>query len=376
MDVNPNLTFLRENYLSKHIISLRGGSRSGKTYSVIQFLIELCFKYRNAGMTITIARLTLPSLKASAMRDFFDLLNTFDGYDERNHNKTENTYELEGNLIEFVSLDQPQKVRGRKRDILFGNEFNEASLEAWNQLMMRTTGFAIIDYNPSDPEHWIYDDVETRDDCGTLVTTYKDNFYLSAAIINEIERFKKKDPDYWSVYGEGKRSAGRKGQIFTDWKTIDKMPWEDCGTVLYGLDFGFASDPTALIKVGRLGEIRYVEELIYQAGLLPGQLAKQIKQLGVGNSPIIADSARPDIIAELQMHGLQVYPVKKKGVAESVIKMKELTIFVHYASANILKEKQWYAWRLDKAGKPTDEPIDSHNHAMDAIRYTELMRII
>ena len=118
-------------------------------------------------MVITIARATYPAIRGSVLRDFIDILNSFDAYRVENHNKTESTYLLEGNLIEFISLDQPQKVRGRKRDLLFVNECNEISGEGWNQLLFRTTACAIIDFNPSDPMHWIYDEVQTRKDSET-----------------------------------------------------------------------------------------------------------------------------------------------------------------------------------------------------------------
>lgn len=327
-------------------------------------------------MVITIARLTLPSLKATAMRDFIEILQGFGAYDEDLHNKTEGTYNLNGNVIEFISLDQPQKVRGRKRDILFGNEFNEVTIESWRQLMMRTSAFSIIDYNPSEPEHWIYDDVETREDCVKITTTYKDNPHLDQSVINEIERFRAIDPEYWAVYGEGKRSAGRKGQIFTNWQTIRDIPWDDCSTVLYGLDFGF-SDPTALVKVGRDGERRYVQQVIYRTGLLISQICRIMRQEGVSSEHIIAcDNSRPDLIKELRNQGFRAIGVKKPPVTQSILGLKELSIFVHYASDKILHEKQWYAWRMDKAGKPTNEPIDSHNHAMDAIRYAETLRFV
>jgi phage terminase large subunit len=145
--------------------------------------------------------------------------------------------------------------------------------------------------------------------------------------------------------------------------------------VIYGLDFGYTTDPTALIKVGKLGEKRFVQELVYQKGLLIGDLAKLMRQEGVKNGDaVICDSARPDLIAELRLHGFSALGVTKPKVADSVIKMLELSIFVHYASANILHEQSWYSWRLDKNEQPTNEPIDSNNHAMDAIRYTETMK--
>jgi phage terminase large subunit len=178
----------------------QGGTRSGKTYSILTALIELCHRNENSGAVITIARKTFPAIRASCMRDFFEILEREDIYNVELHNKSEATYILFGNLVEFISVDQPQKVRGRKRDILFVNEANELTLEDWRQLMLRTTGRAIIDYNPSDEFHWIYDHVLTRDDHEFFRTTYKDNPFLPEATVAEIERLKEADPDYWRVY--------------------------------------------------------------------------------------------------------------------------------------------------------------------------------
>ena len=131
----------------------QGGTRSGKTYSILQCLVELCHANHNAGAVITIARKTFPALRATAMRDFFEILEKEDAYDVNLHNKSEATYVLWGNLVEFISVDQPQKVRGRRRSTLYVNEANELNLEDWRQLMLRTTDRAIIDFNPSDEYH-------------------------------------------------------------------------------------------------------------------------------------------------------------------------------------------------------------------------------
>ena len=156
----------------KRIQVHQGGTRSGKTYSILQSLIELCHK--NSGLVVTICRKTFPALRATAMRDFFEILENEDAYNVELHNKSEGTYQLWGNLVEFISVDQPQKVRGRKRDVLFINEANEITLEDWRQLILRTTGRIIVDFNPSDEFHWLYD-LPNRDDCDFFKTTYKDN---------------------------------------------------------------------------------------------------------------------------------------------------------------------------------------------------------
>ena len=179
----------------------QGGTRSGKTYSILTALVELCYRSENAGAVITIARKTFPAVRASVMRDFFNILHREDIYDPELHNKSEATYRLYGNLVEFISVDQPQKVRGRKREILFINEANELTLEDWRQLVLRTTDRIIIDYNPSDEFHWIYDEVIPRPDSEFFQTTYKDNPYLEDTVVQEIERLKDTDENYWRVYG-------------------------------------------------------------------------------------------------------------------------------------------------------------------------------
>ena len=157
MESNLNIkvsNVFERNYQAKtKIIVNQGSSRSGKTYSILQLFIFVK-AYEEEDSVFTIARKTLTALKATAMRDFFEILKTAELYNESNHNKSENTYKLNGNLFEFVGLDQPQKKRGAKRDYLFINEANELTLEDWVQLSIRTRKQVYLDYNPSMTEHW------------------------------------------------------------------------------------------------------------------------------------------------------------------------------------------------------------------------------
>jgi phage terminase large subunit len=159
------------------------------------------------------------------MRDFFEILNNEDVYNPDLHNKSDATYQLWGNMVEFISIDQPQKVRGRKRDVLFINEANEINLEDWRQLLLRTTGRVLLDYNPSDEFHWIYEEVIPREDAEFFRTTYKDNPFLPESVVMEIERFKTADENFWKVYGLGERGTSQ-ATIFTHWKEINQIPNE------------------------------------------------------------------------------------------------------------------------------------------------------
>lgn len=195
------MTKIKTNVVYDHLLSSdkkilieQGGTRSGKTYNILLWII---FQYctHNRGKTITICRKTFPSVRATVMRDFLDILRTFEIYREEFHNRSNSEYYLFGNLIEFISLDQPQKVRGRKRDLLFGNEINELSWEDWQQLIFRTNERIIGDFNPSDEYHWLYDKVLTREDCDFHKTTYLDNPFLDETLVSEIERLKETDEE-------------------------------------------------------------------------------------------------------------------------------------------------------------------------------------
>lgn len=354
------------------IFKHQGGTRSGKTYSILMYLIELCFLYPNAGMEIDVVRKTLPSLKATAYKDFLELLQSFGGYDENCHNLTELTYVLNGNVWNFYSLDQSKKVRGRKRDILFLNEGNEIDLDTFRQLAFRTTHKIIIDYNPSDPEHWIYD-LDSRNDVITIITTYKDNPHLTPGQVYDIEILKETDPDYWAVFGLGLIGSGLRGRIYTHFQKCDVMPVSEEGKPLYptfyGLDFGF-NDPLALIEIQMHNDTIWCNELIYETGLTVDEVAERYKSKGL-RGQVIADSAAAEQIAYLQKRGINVVPCKKgKDSIEAGIKLiKKYKVFYTATSTNIHKEQLHYKWELDQNGNPTDYPADKHNHAMDAIRY-------
>ena len=223
----------------KKIVVEQGGTRSGKTYNII---LSIIFQYctNNNGKIVTVCRKSFPSLRATVMRDFMTILQTHKIYSEKFHNKSNSEYHLFDNLIEFISLDQPQKIRGRKRDLLFINEANELYFEDWQQLVFRTQDKIILDYNPSDEYHWIYDKVIPREDCAFFKTTYLDNPFVEDSIIKEIERLKDTDEQYWEVYGLGERSASR-STIFS-YVEVNQIP-VDANLIAYGMDSIYQRTP-------------------------------------------------------------------------------------------------------------------------------------
>lgn len=347
----------------------QGGTRSGKTYSILRALIEWCYLHENWGWWITIARKTFPSLRGTAMRDFFEILEGEGYYNEEAHHKTENRYILFGNNIEFIGVDQPQKVRGRKRQILFCNEANELTLEDWRQLTIRTTERVIIDYNPSNEFHWIYEQVIPREDATFFKTTYQDNPFLDAATIREIDQLKDADENFWRVYGLGERGIGR-ATIFTHWKECNAIP-QGYKLVNYGLDFGFSNDPTAIVAVYSDGQGFAFDEIAHATGLTNPEIARILNQHNPERALVVADSAEPKSIQEIRGFGQNIVAAKKgaDSVRAGISFLQSKPMWVTGRSTNMIKELRNYKWQEDSNGKVLNVPVDAFNHTIDAARY-------
>jgi phage terminase large subunit len=365
--LQTNVVFRHLVNSQKKIIVEQGGTRSGKTYNILMWLIfDYCMN--NKGKIVSIVRKTFPAVRASVMRDFFEILSKCNMYSEEFHNKSQFEYYLNGNTIEFMSVDQPQKVRGRKRNILFINEANELDLEDWRQLLLRTTEKVILDFNPSDEFHWIYDEVLIREDVEFYQTTYKDNPFLEQVVIDEIERLKTIDENYWRVYGLGERGQNR-STVFQF--IIADIP-ETAKLKSYGLDFGFSADPSSLVAFYIDGDTIYFDELIYQTGMTNIDIGNAIKSIGIDRRDVIwADSAEPKSIHELYQFGYNVKGTVKgsDSINVGIDMMRRYTIALTKRSLNLIKEFRNYKYIEDKMGRLTNKPVDAFNHGIDACRY-------
>lgn len=347
----------------------QGGTRSGKTYSILTALIEWCYLHQNWGWWITIVRKTFPALRSTAMRDFMDILEGQGWYNEAQHHKSEHWYFLFGNYVEFISVDQSQKVRGRKRQILFCNEANELTLHDWRQLTLRTTERIIIDYNPADEYHWIYEQVLTRADATFFKTTYLDNPYLDAATIKEIELLRDADENFWRVYGLGERGVSR-ATIYTHWKEVTDIP-QGYKLHNYGLDFGFTNDPTAIVAVYTDGRGFLLDEIACATNLSNADIGRILNQRNPERHAVIADSAEPKSIAEIRGYGQNIIASQKgaDSLRAGIQFLQSRPLLVTGRSTNVIKELRNYKWQEDTNGKVLNVPVDAHNHTLDAARY-------
>ena len=365
--IQTNIVYKHLTNTDKKIIVEQGGTRSGKTYNIILWII---FNYcaQNNGKVITVCRKSFPSLRATVMRDFMSILQTYDVYQESNHNKSNSEYHLFGNLVEFISLDMPQKIRGRKRDLLFVNEGNELYYEDMQQLLFRTQDKIILDFNPSDEYHWIYDKLITRDDCAFFKTTYLDNPFIEDSIKLEIERLRDTDEQYWQIYGLGERSSSR-STIFT-YAEVNQIP-VDANLIAYGMDFGYTNDPTTFVSVYSEGHNLYIKEHLYRTQMTTSDISLFLKEEKLLGNPIYADSAEPRLISELRRMGHNIFPsIKgKDSVNAGIDLLKRYKIHILASSSNAISEFRNYKWKEDRSGALVNIPEDKHNHIIDPCRY-------
>jgi phage terminase large subunit len=367
--MNIKTTVVYENLMEsdnqdKRIVVAQGGSRSGKTYNIlIWWIVKLL---QEEGKTLSIVRKTLPALKNSVLKDLIEVLEMLNLYDPTKFHKQEGFYQLGSNIINWFSVDEPQKLRGSKRHYLYCNEANELSMEDWNQLIFRTSDKVILDLNPSELSCWVYD-LEKRDDCYYFKTTYKDNPFVDKNIIKELESLKDKDENLYRIYTLGEKGIATT-LVFNKFNTIEKIPLT-AKLLGRGMDMGY-NDPTTLIEVYQDGDTLYMKELLYVRNLTMPDIIHRLDQLNITRTDEIwVDSASPQNIEELKRARYNAKPVNKKSILHGIDLMRRHIMFIEKTSKNILFEFGSYKWKTDKDGNLLDIPQDDFNHTIDAIRY-------
>lgn len=341
------------------LIVNQGGTRSSKSYSIMQLLLEIALASEKK-LIISVVSQHLPHLKLGVMRDFDSILLSRGIVPDNIKHKSENYYRVGKSIIEFFGVDNLGKVHGPARDILFINEANYIKEPIFDQLAIRTKGAIFIDFNPTQ-EFWFHKAILGKRDFAYIKSTYLDNEFLTHAQIVRIEE-KKVNAEWWKVYGEGE--LGRlEGAIFTNWKYGE---FDNALPYIYGMDFG-VNDPDTLVKVAidKKNKLIYVSEELYQNDMSTDTLFELIKSRGVGRSLIVADSAGERTIIDLRKMGLNIVSCSKKKIVEDIKAIKNYTIIVTENSYNLASELNSWVW-LDKNG---EVPLDDHNHAIDPIRY-------
>ena len=358
--------------LKKRIKVVRGGTSASKTFSILPILVDRAIKTPN--LEISVVSESIPHLRRGALKDFLKIMMSLGRYNDSQFNKSTLKYTFGNNsYIEFFSVDQPDKLRGARRNVLYVNECNNVDFDSYYQLAIRTSGEIWLDYNPSST-FWVDREIIGSDDVDFITLTYLDNEALPETIIKEIESAKEKAKtssywaNWWQVYGLG-QTGSLEGVCIPDWQEIDSLP-EEARLLCYGMDWGYSNDPTSLIAMYKYNDAYIFDELVYKKGLLNSDISNTFKSLNV-NDIVYADSAEPKSIAELNSYGHNVLPVSKgrDSIVYGINLINQNKVYVTKRSKNLINELRNYIWMTDKSGMKLNKPIDAYNHAIDAMRY-------
>lgn len=348
-------------------VSSRGGTRSSKTWSMLQLLYMVADQSEEP-LLISCVTDTMPGVRRGMLRDFKRMLQAEGVYDDNAFNKTDSIYTLpNGSQIEFFGCENSAKVFGPSRDILFINEAQRVPKEVFRQMDVRTRFMVFVDYNPV-RKFWAHDHF-TGENMVEIVSTYKDNPFLTPEQVEAIES-NRNDANWWRIFGEGE-TGGVEGLIYPDYEIVQEFPTD--AKWCTGLDFGFKGDPAAIIKVGFIGWDLYVQEVLYDHGKLNKDLASALKDNGLHRTITVADNAEQKSISEIARLGCKIMPCTKgKGsIMAGIGQVKQFKLHIVAGSRNIQDEFDSYSYVLDKMTGLFDlsQAVDENNHACDAIRY-------
>lgn len=378
--------------LKKRIWVIQGGQGAGKTFAILTLIIN--HAAANVDREIIIASAELSKMKLTVVKDFIKILKAFGIYRPWAF-KGGSFYRFDsGSFVKFIGLDAEDIGKGLRSDLVFINEANKISFEAYRELTSRAKR-VILDYNPN-AAFWAHEEVKPREDAAFLVLTYLDNEHLSAEEVAEILYYKQKayyNPDLenydtpentkseywrnkWRVYGLGLEGS-LEGVIFKNWRQIDTIPAE-AQLLGYGLDFGFSSDPAAVVAVYKWNGAVVLQEIIYRTGLTNPQLAREMHAANVYRGAwIYADQSEPKSIKEIGGHGLKIRGADKgpDSLNFGIDLLQSYELLVTRQSLNLIEELKTYKWAHDRNGRPLGKPEDRNNHAIDAARYAAIMTL-
>lgn len=369
---------------NSRFIHLYGSAGSGKSVFGCQKEIVRSFQSERQGRKTLVIRKYFSTLLQSVYSQLKQII--FDwklqNYFEILKSPLQITNKITGVVFVFAGLDDVEKIKSIQGvDRILIEEATElASKSELDQLSLRLRGFdnpqITLLYNPVNEQHWLNTEIHEKlpPDHFILKTTYRDNTKLlriDPKYALQIESLKISNPNYYRVYGLGLWGKNPEGLIYPEFAIVSEMP----EIQFYGLDFGF-NDPTALVAGAILDEFEakrtyYASELLYKSKLTPSDLINDLERLGVDKFlPIIADSARPELIEAIQQAGYWINPSLKGAgsVKAGISRLQNFNLKIKAGSTNLIREIQNYSWK-NKNGVWLDEPAGGADHLLDALRY-------
>ena len=371
---------------------VKGSRASKKSATMALWCIVSMIKYPDANLLVV--RKTYRTLKDSCFAQLKWAMRRLgvEQWFKCTESPLEITYRPTGQKILFRGLDDPLKVTSVTVDVgalcfLWIEEAYEVmSEDDFDRLDESIRGIlpyglyhqVTLTLNPWSDRHWIkkrFFDTPSPNVLA-MTTNYMCNEFIGASDLALFEEMKK-NPKRYKVAGLGEWGAVD-GLVYENWKeqtfTLDEVRRLPGAKAIFGLDFGYTTDPTAFFCgiVDKNERRLYVFDELYERGLTNRAIADKVQRLGYAKETIIADCAEPKSIAELREFGLPRVRASKKGadsILNGVQRIQDYEIIVHPRCVNFLTEISQYQWEKDRFGKYTGKPEDDNNHLMDAMRY-------
>lgn len=390
LNINPSKVFNRHIY--DHLFDYDtftevhyGGASSGKSHGVFQKIVIKALKDWKKPRKILVLRKVGATVRDSVFADVQATLSYFGILNMCKINMSAFRIELpNGAEFIFKGMDNPEKIKSIKgiSDVVM-EEASEFTLDDYTQLTLRLRDKAhkqkqiYLMFNPVSKANWVYNAFFVKKPKNTVVyqTTYKDNRFLDALTRENIEELANRNEAYYKIYALG------------EFATLDKLVFPKYTKALlnkddlrqitsyFGLDYGFINDPSAFMHV-KIDDDRkklYVVEEYVKKGLTNDKIAESITALGYAKEQIRADSAEKKSNQELRNLGIsRVIDVKKGAgsVMQGIQYLLQYEWIVDERCVKTIEELENYTWKKDKAtNEYINEPVDSYNHCLDAIRY-------
>jgi len=365
--------------LDKHLVDknykyicARGGTRSSKSYSILQLLFMYALKHKDK--IINIITESMVKSKRTLIPDMKIISAPFNNYVD--FAKSESTfYFVSGTIIRFISAEDVTKIDGMKSDILYGDEVDGINFDVFDGLSFRTKEKVFVSFNPRGKFEW-YEKMASHPLFIEDISTYLDNPFLEESIIKDLLIRAEKNINFKRVYllGEWGNADGLVFKEEKNWFIIDELP-EVFDKEGFGIDYGYTNDPSVLLKIVSIGDSIYIDECFYEKRMLNREIAKEIKDYNPHNNKVISENSSPSIIAELKkIYGINIQAVDKPEILNSLNRLLEHNIFITSGSINTIQEFRNYQYHKKKKDpKGRALPIDDFNHAIDALRYWFVM---
>lgn len=378
---------LRGQREKKRTMVMYGGGRSGKSYSIRQYIVDQAIRHMGEGLEILVVMKTRASLKHAAWEPMLEMLDDW-GIGYRKH-ETLYIITIGESHIVMAGLDDPEKVKSTEWSMIWCEEATRLDYEDYLQLRVRLSrpgpvpNQIFLSFNPVSINNWCMEKVVLRGDVDgdmlVMHSTYKDNAFIDEEYVKDLENLRDQNKNMWLIYARGE-PALLNTIIYSNWDVIDwvqvpmgirdrKMDPDDMG-----YDFGF-THPLSLCAYWEYEGEDYIMELVHEKGMQTEILIEKMDEMGLNKSvELWCPSEVPGVIELFCARGwnAKAVPSEYRGVKDGIDYCKGRKVHFIMPSENYIKGAMGYSYKEKKDGVVLEEPVKFEDDAMDAMRYARV----